>query len=511
MSSSSNLHRTNSRSLSDSPYARVRREVRARFPDGSAVVAEIQARIGRGERVNRLTVQQDDRGLFYGVNLQFQKNWRLALKAAGLDPDQHLLKRAAISDPAEIIAWIHDRHENDQSLRQIDVESSATRYFRSAVSIFGSWGDALEQAGLDPLVFVRSRKTRAPEAEVKLALQRLVVEGDEPLTKERVRQAGWSLLSDAHYWAARYAELAMTQRARWHHILAWLGASQCYRAHRDRRLHAGIQFERLAQSLWPLLDDDTTEHPRITPQAGRGRRYVEPDRARGSELFIEFRLASTVQAVTSAIARYDGLCARLMIVTLEGRYSQPLPEWVEVRSIFDFEALFRTRGGSNALQKLRALSRGERPYVPELWSKPRLIAALHTAPTHLRGNATALRQWYFRTIGQAATKRLDRIRGTFAATCFAEGLTGDPGPARRPHLPQKWRAALLYHVIKSREAVGLPVHAPRLFYSGPREMRRLYDYAWQQYGGWPAMLAAVASTAEPPELPAEFNPVLGAR
>lgn len=490
--------------LSNSKRARARRESATKFPDKAAVLEAVARRHANGQEMNADSVMSSDRLLFNAARRLVSRCWYDVLTEAGLSAEAHRRKGPKITDAALVLAWVRGRYEGGLSLRQVDAEKCG-RWFNAAKSLFGSWGNALEQAGLDPRQFVRSRKVHAPEDEIRSTLQRMIVEAGEPLTQERLRQAKWSLLSDAKYWAAKHAKLPDGKCARWSHVLTWLNVPGNYHQRRDARRHQGSLFESLAQIAWQKAFPRTKEHRAFDVVRGGTTKRVVPDRSCGKKLFIEFRLAATHNAVHSAIDRYRGVCKSLVIVYLEGRYTGDLPPWVTVRSIFDFEEQLKLAGVADIVEKLYALRRGERPYVPDRWATDRLMYLLRRTPKKHRQSATSIRQYFMKAHGQTATKRLDKVRGTFAASCYAEGLIADPGPGKRLHIPKKYRPAVLYHYIHARQAAGLTVTEPATFYKGPRPLKRLYEYASDTYGGWYGSLDAVSKMVVPPSLPGKYH------
>jgi hypothetical protein len=133
------------------------------------------------------------------------------------------------------------------------------------------------------------------------------------------------------------------------------------------------------------------------------------------------------------------------------------------------------------------------------------MTLLRAVPEEYRSTATSIRQFFRRKYGQTATKRLDKVRGTFAASCYAEGLIADPGPEKRVLIPKEYHPAVLYHFLTARKANGLVTNDPAVFYKGTRLMKRLYAYASNSFGGWPAALDAVSRMTEPPTLPDKYH------
>lgn len=135
-----------------------------------AVIAAIKERHEKGLRLNLRAVYKDDSGLTY-AGAKYCGSWDAALAMAGFDPGE-------IKNPREDIlpfgSWSHTmvieeirREANDGlSLLCRAARRRNSRLVAAAVRFFGSWEQAVEAAGMEPVV-------RAQKWSRDLVIQRL--------------------------------------------------------------------------------------------------------------------------------------------------------------------------------------------------------------------------------------------------------------------------------------------------------------------------------------------------
>jgi hypothetical protein len=78
------------------------------------------------------------------------EGWRRALLAAGLPPEIISPARRSIWNPPRVLERIRRRHEQGRRLDENVVAHEACGLLKAAREHFGSWGEALAAAGVDP-------------------------------------------------------------------------------------------------------------------------------------------------------------------------------------------------------------------------------------------------------------------------------------------------------------------------------------------------------------------------
>jgi hypothetical protein len=88
------------------------------------------------------------------------KGWRRALLAAGIPVTTAARRRRSIWNPPRVLERIRRRHEQGKRLDENVVACEARRLLAAAREHFGSWGEALAAAGVDPRQYVGHRHRR---------------------------------------------------------------------------------------------------------------------------------------------------------------------------------------------------------------------------------------------------------------------------------------------------------------------------------------------------------------
>ena len=116
------------------------------------VIRGIQRARAKPESLCYKNMRNRRRGLLEAAKKHFG-SWRKALIAAGVDPESVRLTRTW--DRESVIEAILDRAIKDEPLAVTKVSPKSLAQW--GIRIFGSWGDALNAAGLDPDQYVHIR------------------------------------------------------------------------------------------------------------------------------------------------------------------------------------------------------------------------------------------------------------------------------------------------------------------------------------------------------------------
>jgi hypothetical protein len=114
------------------------------------LIAEIRNRKASGLPINYKSVQLENGGLLLTARKCFgRKGWQKALRAAGFNPRNENPRRMRTWNKESIIAEIKRRSESHQPLNYKSVDKNDRSLIYMAVTIFGSWDNALGASGLD--------------------------------------------------------------------------------------------------------------------------------------------------------------------------------------------------------------------------------------------------------------------------------------------------------------------------------------------------------------------------
>ena len=114
------------------------------------VVDEIKTRIALKKSINGGVVSHEDRGLYARAQRFFpgKDSWRRALMAAGVNPEE-LIDPKIIWTKEVVLQTIKDRFEKGESLYGLYLnQNNLSGLYGAGIRIFGSWGAAIEAAGL---------------------------------------------------------------------------------------------------------------------------------------------------------------------------------------------------------------------------------------------------------------------------------------------------------------------------------------------------------------------------
>lgn len=156
-----------------------RRVRRHRRWSRKAVIERIQQRHAEALPVSGSAVQRSESRLANAAYRYFD-SWADALAAAGIEPYR---RRAPTWTCERVIEAIQQRHRQGAPLNHAAVRSHSLS--RAAVTLFGSWDAALQQAGIDPAAVRRYRKPWTRD-ELLEELRRKHAAG-EPLNAKDVR------------------------------------------------------------------------------------------------------------------------------------------------------------------------------------------------------------------------------------------------------------------------------------------------------------------------------------
>ena len=107
----------------------------------------VRRRHGEGLPLNHATVLRED-GALHRAILRFFGTWDVAMRAAGLDPDQ--IRRHRHWGHEAIIRQLLQMEAEGRPLYVAYVEREDKGFPAAARHWFGSWGNALKAAGIDP-------------------------------------------------------------------------------------------------------------------------------------------------------------------------------------------------------------------------------------------------------------------------------------------------------------------------------------------------------------------------
>ncbi len=181
---------------------------KVRYPEAGDVIVEILNRNIRGKPLNSTRVQKGkeaDFPLFRAAKRWFG-NWDEALKAAGVDPESTRAKsRSRFPDGNAVVAGIWQRQAQGLPLRSTAVTKGADRdwaLFEAAKKHFGSWDDALLEAGIEPeSVLVIVKRGYTTKDRVVEQIQERFCRG-LPLNADAVSRGGKQAQADARLYEA---------------------------------------------------------------------------------------------------------------------------------------------------------------------------------------------------------------------------------------------------------------------------------------------------------------------
>ena len=141
------------------------RVVKAAFNTPEKTIAEIKARIARGEPMNHGAVNLECPSL-EGAMYNHFGNWDNALLAAGIDPDSVRIRpRFPYKNEWDVIRGILEQYHSGQSLLATHVKSPKHPDYKygllaSARKFCGTWSEALRQAGINPKQVLREARLK---------------------------------------------------------------------------------------------------------------------------------------------------------------------------------------------------------------------------------------------------------------------------------------------------------------------------------------------------------------
>jgi hypothetical protein len=126
--------------------ARVRRKPRAL--DKQWIVAELKRRKDTGQSLVWRDVCFDDHALATAARHAYH-GWNRALIAAGLRPEQAVVPGGPLWDREQVIRAIRERHRAGKGVGYADVQTSCRDLYAAAHRYFRNWREAVRAAGLD--------------------------------------------------------------------------------------------------------------------------------------------------------------------------------------------------------------------------------------------------------------------------------------------------------------------------------------------------------------------------
>lgn len=152
------------------------RQRTGRAAERAEVIRGILKRELSGASVRANTVRREQNGLYVSAVRQY-KTWGRALAAAGLDAEKIFNRRTWT--PRRIVQRIYHLHEKGVPLNHGAVVKADRGLVHAAYVEFGSWREALIEAGFEP---ARVRVVRPPwtKSEIVAAIQARVAEGASP-------------------------------------------------------------------------------------------------------------------------------------------------------------------------------------------------------------------------------------------------------------------------------------------------------------------------------------------
>lgn len=159
--------------------------------DRARVVAEILKLVAQGVPIHASHVEQHFPSLFNAAIKQFPRSWAKALRAAGLDPDEHKMPRGCWTR-AKAEDWVHQRAAKRGSILARDVPRDLLGFVWNRLGT--SWTGFVESLGI-PYPGVKKRRDWT-EAKVLSEIRRWKAEG-HPLGYKRVQQSYQALLHQA--------------------------------------------------------------------------------------------------------------------------------------------------------------------------------------------------------------------------------------------------------------------------------------------------------------------------
>lgn len=114
--------------------------------DADKVTRRIRCRNDQDETLRPAETYRVDCALFAAA-CRYYGTWRAAVEAAGIDYDAVMAYETW--DRSKVLRYIHDRIQDNVSLRVVDVQSDDHALYGAACNYFGSWEKAIEAAGVD--------------------------------------------------------------------------------------------------------------------------------------------------------------------------------------------------------------------------------------------------------------------------------------------------------------------------------------------------------------------------
>jgi hypothetical protein len=159
--------------------------------DRAKVVAAIRELAARGVPLHASHVEQRFPKLFNAAVKQFPRSWAKALRAAGLDPDEHKMPRGRWTK-AKGEDWVRRRVAKGSSILACDAPRDLLGFVRNRLGT--SWTDFVESLGI-PYPGIKKRRDWT-RAKVLSEIRRWKAEG-HPLGYKRVQQGYQALLHQA--------------------------------------------------------------------------------------------------------------------------------------------------------------------------------------------------------------------------------------------------------------------------------------------------------------------------
>lgn len=170
------------------------------YPDKKSVLTAIRTRNGMGLSLGSGSLNKGRHAdpCLHKAGIRFCGNWQKAVEAAGFDYVQLLGKSQSRYPSANaVLEEIRNRHHREFTLNALEVSRRPGPHrdralFDSAKRFFGSWGEAVEAAGVDYAGIRASKGRKYPDDESVVAAIQRRAEASLPVNYKAVHQGEYA-------------------------------------------------------------------------------------------------------------------------------------------------------------------------------------------------------------------------------------------------------------------------------------------------------------------------------